>query len=66
VAVSSPDAQCKFSYSLDGKDYKMLGEAFTARPGKWIGAKMGLFCLNAPDGKNGGYGDIDWFRVENN
>jgi len=66
VAVSSPDAQCKFSYSLDGKDYKMLGEAFTARPGKWIGAKMGLSCLNAPDGKNGGYGDIDWFRVENN
>jgi|GEM_PF-92290 len=66
VTVTSPDAQCRFSYSYDGNEYMMIGEPFNAKEGKWIGAKMGLFCLNAPGGKNGGYADIDWFRVQQN
>lgn len=28
-----------FSYSLDGKKFRPLGETFQAREGKWIGAK---------------------------
>ena len=34
---------CHFHYSLDGKKYQPAGEPFTARQGKWIGAKVGLF-----------------------
>ena len=34
---------CHFYYSLDGKKYKAIGMPFTARQGKWIGAKVGLF-----------------------
>ena len=34
---------CRFSYSLDGKKYMSAGTPFTARQGKWIGAKVGLF-----------------------
>jgi len=64
VTVSSPDALCHFSYSLDGNSYKDLGESFYASPGKWIGAKAGLFCLSPSDAKTGGYADIDWFRIE--
>ena len=56
-------AVCQFSYSMDGKKYTAVGEPFKARQGKWIGAKVGLFCVN-PDGiNNRGWVDADWFRV---
>ena len=38
-------------------------EPFTARQGKWIGAKVGLFST-APFGKDRGWVDADWFRIE--
>jgi len=54
---------CRFSYSLDGKKYTSAGTPFTARQGKWIGAKVGLFST-APYGKERGWVDADWFHVE--
>ena len=54
---------CRFSYSLDGKKYMSAGTPFTARQGKWIGAKVGLFST-APYGKECGWVDADWFHVE--
>ena len=54
--------RCHFSYSLDGKRFHDVGETFTARPGHWVGAKVGLFALAAP-GATGGHADVDWFRV---
>ncbi|MDO4165186.1 MAG: glycoside hydrolase 43 family protein [Bacteroides sp.] len=53
---------CRFAYSLDGKKFKTVGQAFTARQGKWIGAKVGLFSTT-PHGKERGWVDADWFRV---
>ncbi len=53
---------CSFSYSLDGKKYKSTDVPFTARQGKWIGAKVGLFST-APYGKERGWVDADWFRI---
>ncbi len=55
-------AVCRFSYSLDGLDYTSLPQPFTARQGKWVGAKVGLFSV-APHGKDRGWVDVDWFRV---
>lgn len=63
VNITSPDAQCSFSYSEDGVNYKTIGKPFTAKPDKWIGAKVGLFCTGVPGIRNGGYADIDWFRI---
>lgn len=63
VSVSAPDALCKFSYSLDGTTFIPLGDTFTARPGRWIGAKLGIFCTSPADAKTGGYADFDWFRL---
>ncbi|MBC7934738.1 MAG: hypothetical protein H7Y86_05175 [Rhizobacter sp.] len=63
VTVSSPDGKCNFSYSEDGINYKTIDVPFTAKPGKWIGAKAGLFCTGAPGIRNGGYADFDWFRI---
>lgn len=56
-------AVCSFSYSLNGKKYIGIGDTFVARQGKWIGAKMGVFCVTPNEG-NRGWTDIDWFRVD--
>jgi len=50
----TPHAVCRFSTSADGKTWTRIGAPFVARPGKWIGAKVGLY----------GDADFDWFRVE--
>lgn len=56
-------AYCCFSYSLDGKKFTEAGTLFKARQGKWIGAKVGMFSVT-PHGKERGWVDVDWFRVE--
>ena len=60
---SEKEAICSFSYSVDGKKFISLGENFTAKPGKWIGAKVGLFITRPKAVNDGGWVDIDWFRV---
>ena len=55
---------CNFSYSLDGKKYESLGVPFQAREGQWIGAKVGMFCTRpAIKTNDGGWADVDWFRI---
>lgn len=57
------DSKCQFAYSLNGKKYTNVGELFTMKEGKWIGAKIGLVAAE-PAGTNGrGWVDADWFRV---
>ena len=36
---------------------------FTARQGKWIGAKVGLFSTT-PYGNERGWVDADWFHID--
>lgn len=55
---------CRFSYSLDGLSYIAAGDTFTAEPGRWKGAKMGLFCTRTSQTNDAGFVDADWFRVE--
>lgn len=59
----SKEAYCRFSYSLDGKKFTEAGTLFKARQGKWIGTKVGMFSVT-PHGKERGWVDVDWFRVE--
>lgn len=58
LRVSVNEGRCEFSYSTDGKTFAILGEPFTAKPGVWIGAKVGLFSIGAGQG----YAGYDWFR----
>lgn len=60
----SADAVSRFSYSTEGTKFIAMGEPFTARPGRWIGAKVGLFALGTIPAPEYGYADYDWFRVE--
>jgi beta-xylosidase len=56
--------KCQFRYSLDGKTFQNAGAEFTAVVGKWIGAKVGIFCTRNTQINDSGYADFDWFRVE--
>ncbi|MBZ5576420.1 MAG: glycoside hydrolase 43 family protein [Acidobacteriia bacterium] len=60
----SRGASCQFSYSLDGTHFMPIGEPFSARAGRWIGAKVGLFALGTVPASEFGYADFDWFHVE--
>ena len=62
----NPDAMCYFSYSLDGKKFTKTGKPFKAREGKWIGAKVGVFCTRPIRNNDGGRMEMDWFRVTPN
>ena len=61
--VVSQDGLCRFSYSLDGESFIEAEKTFTARVGKWIGAKVGLCCINNGSKVDRGWMDVDWFRI---
>ncbi|WP_255594013.1 glycoside hydrolase 43 family protein [Pontibacter sp. HSC-14F20] len=65
VSVSK-DAKCQFSYSEDGTAFKTVGATFTAVPGRWIGAKVGLFATRPGKTNDSGFADVDWFRITPN
>ncbi len=62
--VVNKGALCRFSYSVDGKKFTDVGEDFQAEMGRWIGAKIGIFCTRIIQINDSGYTDVDWFRVE--
>ena len=54
---------CEFSYGSE-KITGNISEIFTAKPGRWVGAKLGLFCTRTNITNDAGYADVDWFRIE--
>ncbi|MFZ1312206.1 MAG: glycoside hydrolase, partial [Chitinophagaceae bacterium] len=57
-------AVCEFSYSEDGTSFKNIGDKLVAKPGRWVSAKVGLFCTRTVKTNDSGYADVDWFRFE--
>jgi beta-xylosidase len=66
--LRSVHARVSFSYSLDGRSFTPAGAPFVSRPGRWVGAQIGLFA-QAPSGTPAnvatsvGWADFDDFRV---
>jgi beta-xylosidase len=64
--LRSIHAKVSFSYSLDGVTYRTLGAPFVSKPGRWVGAQVGLFA-QAPAGTPSntatriGWTDVDGF-----
>lgn len=56
-------AVCSFSYSIDNINFTDAGISFTAMPGKWVGAKLGLFCTRTTSTNDAGFLDVDWWRI---
>jgi len=57
-------AICRFSARAGGGAFETLGEPFTAREGKWIGAKAGVFARAPHGAAAAGSALFDWFRIE--
>lgn len=57
-----PGARCVFSAAVAGGDFEPLGPPFDARPGRWVGARVGLFATTPTRG-SAGHADFAWFRV---
>lgn len=74
VRISSPTiwlraqvrygAVVRFSYSADGSGFHEYGPEFHAEPGRWIGAKVGIFAIGSSSTGELGYADYDWFRFD--
>lgn len=54
----------QYEYSLDNKNFRVIGDEFNTKEGVWIGAKVGLFCVNPNIQQSKGFTNFDWFRVE--
>lgn len=63
VKVTEPNGICQFSYSEKGDQFTDIGSTFQATPGKWIGAKVGLYSVSDNKVPKGGYADFDFFRI---
>lgn len=59
-------AACDFSFSEDGKTYQKINVPFIAKPGKWVGAKIGLLATGTSTNNDVGYADVDYFRIQPN
>ena len=55
---------CNWYYSLDNEEFKKVGETFSAKPGKWIGATLGLYATREQTINDSGFAEVDWFRIE--
>lgn len=64
--IVSKNATASFAFSEDGITFTKLPQSFTAKPGKWVGAKIGLFASSTTKTNNTGYVNVDWFRIEKN
>jgi beta-xylosidase len=66
--LRSTHARVTLSYSLDGETFTVVGSPFVSRPGRWVGAQVGLFA-QAPAGTPSntatriGWTDFDGFWV---
>ncbi|MBU1101860.1 MAG: glycoside hydrolase 43 family protein [Bacteroidetes bacterium] len=54
-------AICSFAYSYEGKSYHLIGKEFFAQPGRWVGAKIGLYAISGK-AKSKSYVDVDYIR----
>lgn len=52
----------QFSYSMDGKKFTDLGTPFDIVEGKWIGAKIGFYCMRPGVKNDSPFLDVDWIR----
>jgi len=53
----------QYSYSLNGKNFVDIGDLYQAEQGVWIGAKIGITCLNPSIFPSKGYATFDFFDI---
>jgi beta-xylosidase len=64
LEVHVKNGVCHFGYSDHPGQVMKIMQSFTAKPGRWVGARIGMFCTRNNITNDAGYADIDWFRIE--
>ena len=64
VEGNVPDAECRFSYSLDGKRFIGVEGSFKAQPELWVGAKFGFWCNRFRPKNDSGWLDVTDLAVK--
>jgi len=54
---------CDFSYQAEKVSGHLL-KIFSAKPGRWVGAKVGMICSRTNITNDAGFADVDWIRFE--
>jgi hypothetical protein len=49
--------------SFDGRNFTIFEPTFAALPGRWVGAKVGVFATSAAGQSTEAPADFAWFRV---
>jgi beta-xylosidase len=57
---------CRFGVVEGDGRFFILGPAFPARAGHWIGAKVGIYCLSQDVLNTSGHADFSYFRLGDN
>ncbi|MFZ5892072.1 MAG: glycoside hydrolase 43 family protein [Myxococcota bacterium] len=64
AAEVDPNGLVRFAYGAAGKRQTRIGDAFAARPlGRWVGARIGIFCTRPTRATRESSADFAWFRV---
>jgi beta-xylosidase len=58
------NASCQFAWRVDGGSFTPVGPAFAARPGMWIGARVGVFAAAQAGAAAAGHADVEFFRIQ--
>lgn len=59
-----PGGKCMFYYRDGDKPASDFTPIFYAKPGKWVGAKIGMFFTRSMITNDSGSTEVDWFRLE--
>jgi beta-xylosidase len=58
----APEGLCTFAVASGTGEFVALKSSFQAKPGRWIGTKVGLFAFALEPGASEGHADFDYFR----
>jgi hypothetical protein len=61
-APCAPGGLCTFAVASGTGEFVALKSSFQAKPGRWIGTKVGLFAFALEPGASEGHADFDYFR----
>ena len=53
--------EVSFAVSMDGDQFYPIGIAEVATPGRWVGAKAGLFAIREDGSVDGGTVSVEYF-----
>lgn len=56
--------EVSFAVSMDGDQFYPIGIAEVATPGRWVGAKAGLFAIRDDESVDGGTVSVEFFAFE--